>query len=355
MVYGGARLAPRESASSTLRASINKLNKAARLSTIIAVFVGAHGCAGTQSALAPRGPAADQIAGLWWFMFGSALAVYVVVLALIVAAIGRRNREKSSADMDRSRWFLRAGLIIPPIVLAAVFMASERASGVLHAQHERDDVVVRVKGWQWWWEVTYVGSKRDQDVVTANEIHIPVGRRVRLELTTGDVIHSFWVPNLQGKVDQVPGRTNVLWLEAERPGVSRGQCAEYCGTQHTHMALRVVAEPPDAFAAWLANERRSAVISSDSLSQRGLGLFGQAGCAYCHAIRGTNSLGKYGPDLTHLASRHTIGAGAADNTAENLATWIAEAQRIKPGNRMPNVPLDAEQRRAIVHFLMQLR
>lgn len=334
--------------------TINKLNGGMSRAPIVAILVVAGACAGPQSVLEAHGPAAERISSLWWFLFGGAVAVYVAVVGLLIVAI-RRKRDGSRDGGDNSRWFLRAGLIVPPIILVAVFVASEQASGVLHGAHERADLVIRVKGWQWWWEVTYVGTPPDQDIVTANEVHIPVGRRVRLELSTGDVIHSFWVPNLQGKLDQVPGRTNVLWLEADRPGVSRGQCAEYCGTQHTHMALLVVAESAEAFATWLANERRLAVIPPDSLSQRGLAHFAAAGCAYCHAIRGTPSLGKYGPDLTHLASRRTIGSGVVDNTPANLASWIAEAQRIKPGNRMPNVDLEDAQRRAIVHLLTQLK
>jgi cytochrome c oxidase subunit II len=289
-------------------------------------------------------------------MLTTATLVYIAVLALFFFAIrGKPRNEMADESSRRTQWLLRAGLVLTPIILGVVFIASERAASALHLSPQHQDLVVQVKGWQWWWEVKYVGQSPSDTVVTANEIHVPIDRRVRLELSTGDVIHSFWVPNLQGKTDLVPGRTNVMWLEADRPGISRGQCAEYCGVQHTHMALTVVAQSAAQFDAWLTNERRTAAAPSDSLGQVGAQVFAQAGCAYCHMIRGTNSLGRFGPDLTHLSGRQTLAAGALANTAANLASWIANTQHIKPGNRMPNVPLTSAQQRAVVHYLTSLK
>jgi cytochrome c oxidase subunit 2 len=191
-------------------------------------------------------------------------------------------------------------------------------------------------------------------VTTANELHIPAGQRVRLRLTSRDVIHSFWVPALQGKMDMIPGRTTETWLRAERPGLHRGQCAEYCGHQHARMALWVVVDSPDGFAAWLAQERRPAAEPLDAEAQRGRAVFQAQACAGCHAIRGA-TVGVGGPDLTHVANRRTLAAGTLDNVPGNLAGWIADPQAHKPGNLMPRVPLRAPDLHALVAYLGTLR
>jgi cytochrome c oxidase subunit 2 len=226
---------------------------------------------------------------------------------------------------------------------------------VLHHTAHADDLTIKVKGWQWWWEVTYDIPGVTDSVVSANEIHIPTGRRVRLELTTGDVIHSLWVPNLQGKTDLVPGRTNITWLQADRPGISHGPCAEYCGVQHAHMTLLVVAHTPAEFTAWLARERLPASPPLDSLRLMGATVFARVGCAYCHMIRGTASLGKLGPDLTHFASRRMLAAAMLENSPRHLERWLADPQRVKPGTRMPAVPLDGRELAAVVAYLGALR
>jgi cytochrome c oxidase subunit 2 len=192
-------------------------------------------------------------------------------------------------------------------------------------------------------------------VFSANEIHIPTGRRVRLELTTGDVIHSLWIPNLQGKTDLVPGRTHSTWIRADQPGVSHGPCAEYCGVQHAHMTLVVVAEPPDVFNEWLSRERLAAVSPADPRQVAGAAVFASAGCAYCHNVRGTASLGKLGPDLTHFASRRTIAAALIENSTAQLSAWIENPQRMKPGTRMPNPGLNARDLAAVVAYVSSLR
>jgi len=200
----------------------------------------------------------------------------------------------------------------------------------------------------------------NEGVITANEIHVPVGKTVQLNLSTGDVIHSFWVPQLHGKMDLIPGKTNQFWVQADHPGVFRGQCAEFCGIQHAHMALYVVADEPADFRAWLDEQRRPAAQSSDSLVQRGAQVFAREGCINCHAIRpggpGTAQTGgTVGPDLTHLASRQTIAAGLLPNNRATLATWIQNAQGAKPGNLMPPMHLDDESLQQLLRYLESLR
>ena len=244
-------------------------------------------------------------------------------------------------------------MALSALILTILFVVSERTMAGLHHVASSDALTIHVKGWQWWWDVRYIVGA--DTVVSANEIHIPTGQRVRLELTTGDVIHSLWVPNLQGKTDLVPGRTHVTWLQADQPGVSYGPCAEYCGTQHTHMTLVVVALAPAEFATWLQRERLPATTPTDAQRVEGAAVFTRAGCAYCHMVRGTNSLGKLGPDLTHFASRRTIAAGTLENSPRHLTAWLRDPQRMKPGTRMPTTPLNARDLAAVVAYVGSLR
>jgi cytochrome c oxidase subunit II len=194
---------------------------------------------------------------------------------------------------------------------------------------------IEVEGRQWWWEVRYAGPA-GESVVAANEIHVPTGVAIDVVVTSPDVIHSFWVPSLGGKIDMMPGRPNRLTLRADRDGVYRGQCAEYCGIQHAQMALLVVAAPPEAFAAWLAAEAAPAAAPSTEDAERGLEAFMAEGCAGCHAIRGTAALGRLAPDLTHIASRRTLAAGSLENDARAIRAWLGAGSALKPGNRMPS-------------------
>jgi cytochrome c oxidase subunit 2 len=313
------------------------------------------GCAGTQSALEIHGPAAQRIADLWWAMLAIGAVIYLVVAALVLYLVLRRRSSDGPGDTRAAkRWILLGGAALPVIVLAPLFVVSVRTLSAL--MHEsREDLTVHVTGHQWWWEIRYKGADTTGDILTANEIHIPVGRRMRVELATADVIHSLWIPNLHGKTDLVPGRTNVMWIEASRPGTSRAQCAEYCGMQHAHMALPVVAESQAVFDDWLARERLPAQVPADSAARAGALVFMSAGCGPCHTIRGTAAGGILGPDLTHIAGRRTIGAGTLANTPANLSRWIADPQAIKPGNKMPRVPLTSQQLTDVVAYLGTLR
>ena len=206
-------------------------------------------------------------------------------------------------------------------------------------------------GHDWWWEVRYP----DQGIVSANEIHVPVGRPVRLRLTSADVIHSFWVPQLTVKTDLIPGQTNTTWIQASNPGTYRGQCAEYCGLQHAKMAILVIADPPDAFARWLANERQPATAAADPLAARGRLALERNSCAACHTVRGTTASGTLGPDLTHFGGRRTIGADTLPNTPGNLGGWIVNSQTVKPGNKMPPQPLTPQELQALLAYLESLK
>ncbi len=212
---------------------------------------------------------------------------------------------------------------------------------------------VEVIGHQWWWEIRYLSDQPARNFTTANEIHIPVGETVAVKLISRDVIHSFWVPALGGKTDLIPGQTNVTWMEADKPGVYRGQCAEYCGLQHAHMALTVVAQEPEAFEAWRAGQLEPASEANTERVQAGLTAFIQK-CGICHTVRGTRAQGIVGPDLSHLMERRTLAAGTLPNTPGNLAGWIADPQHVKPGNFMPQPQLSAAELLRILAFLKTL-
>jgi cytochrome c oxidase subunit II len=301
------------------------------------------------SILDPAGSAAERVESLWWFLFWVSAVVFAVVVILLIAALRRRGRLEEAVDLSETTWGDRfvaiSGVGISWVILAIAFVVSLFAMRQLTAEARGPAFELEVIGHMWWWEVRYPNG-----AVTANEIHIPSGERVRLKLTSADVIHSFWVPQLQVKVDQVPGRENELWLDAE-PGRYRGQCAEFCGLQHANMIVEVVAEPRAQFDAWLANEARPAAPSS----ARGRQVFTSNTCAGCHTVRGTEATGVTGPDLTHLAARRTIAAGIKPNTRENLEELITEPHRVKPGMSMPPTSLSRPDLDALLDYLGGLR
>jgi cytochrome c oxidase subunit II len=239
--------------------------------------------------------------------------------------------------------------VMPAAVVIAILVYSLMASTSLRATE--DSFSVRITGQRWWWHVEY----SDDRVVTANELYIPTGTPVRLELTSADLVHSLWVPNLRGKLDLIPARVNEMRLLAERPGTYLGQCAEYCGAQHAHMDLKVVALEPAEFEAWLAARREPPPLPTAGLERRGYELFFEAGCQQCHAISGTRARARNGPDLTRIGSRSTLGAGAAQNDERNLADWIRDPQKLKRGNLMPSSTLGDEDLRALVAYLKTLK
>ena len=286
---------------------------------------------------------------LWWLMLAVSSAVVVVVGVLVLVGALRRRR---STDPDREpRWshglMLGGGVIVPLIVLSSLWAFTLRDMAALSEPCDDAGTTIRVVGEMWWWRVLY----EEPAFETANEIHIPAEEPVRLIVESADVIHSFWVPQLGVKMDMVPGRTNQLCVQADSPGVYRGQCAEFCGVQHANMAFYVVAQTRPEFEAWMANEAADAAPPTDAVAARGRDVFLTAPCAACHVIRGVSEDGVLGPDLTHVGSRATIGAGTAPNDLEHLLAWIPNAQEVKPGNRMPPVPLSTEELDAVARYL----
>lgn len=312
-----------------------------------------------EGAFAASGPAAARIGDLFWAMTGLGTVVFVIFCALLAYALFRRRRQANPPTPERDRRSARTivvlGAIVPAVVLVPLFVWTVRTLAALDPAARRPDLVVELVGKQWWWEVRYRDTVPGRNFVTANELHIPVGRRVELRLTATDVIHSFWVPELQGKTDLIPGRENVTWIEASRAGVYGGQCAEYCGMQHANMRLLVVAQEPAEYEAWAAQQRKTASEPADSLARLGREAFLASGCARCHAVRGTPAGGGAGPDLTHVAGRRTLASGILPNTPGHLGGWIANPQALKPGSRMPRVPMSQREFRLIHHYVQSLR
>jgi cytochrome c oxidase subunit 2 len=311
------------------------------------------GCAEAPSALHPQGPAAERIATLWWIMLGVAAAIYVLVLALLGVALFRRRSDDPDSERrpaSRQALILGGGVIMPAVVLLGLFGLTLGTMAALAAP-EGEVLTIQVVGRQWWWEVQYP----DQQIVTANEIHIPVGQPVRLLVTSVDVIHSLWVPELNGKIDLVPGRVNTFWFQASQAGVYRGLCAEYCGDQHAKMMFLVVADPPEQFAAWAERERQPAAAPADDMSRQGQQVFLGTTCIQCHAVRGTSATGNLGPDLTHIASRQTLAAASLDNNRGNLGGWIVNPQNLKPGAKMPATELTGQDLLALLAYLESLK
>lgn len=308
-------------------------------------------CEGVQSALDPRGPHAAAIAAIGWWMFAGAGAILLLVMGLALAAFflspARRERTRPNAMI------LAGGVALPVITLSALLACGVVAMGGLRMLPE-DALEIEVVGNRWWWDVHYLGE--DGEVIsTANEIRIPTGRPALLSLRSNDVIHSFWVPALAGKMDLIPGRINRLIVQADRPGVYRGQCAEFCGAQHARMGLHVIAQSPADFSVWLERQRAPASMPQQEEIQRGRTAF-VTHCIECHTVRGAGAARLPGPDLTHLASREFIGAGTLSNNRDNLTAFIARTQEIKPDSAMPSqTQLDQATLDALVRYLETLR
>jgi cytochrome c oxidase subunit 2 len=289
------------------------------------------------------GREARHVAGLWWFMFAVAVAVYVLVAALIVIGVLRRRREVTPDEGDRTGFVWWGGIVMPIVILGVLAYLTVSTTTAV-GRNASSNLRIDVTGRDWWWDVRYP----DTGLRTANEIHIPVGRTVELRLRSADVIHSFWVPQLSGKVDMVPEQTNPLRIRAERTGTFLGECAEFCGLQHANMRFVVVVQTAGDYARWAARR-------SSNSATRGAALFEQMTCAGCHTIRGTQAHGTVGPDLTDFGSRRWIGAKTVRNTPDNLLRWIRDPGSMKPGVLMPPSPLPESELRALVAYLESLR
>jgi len=309
------------------------------------------------SPLDPHSPDAHHIATLWWWMLVVAAIVFLGAVAMLVLGWLRRDKPGlpliGESERANTTLVVAFGIAIPIVILSALFVVSDlvlmRETDA--PQASETTMSVTVVGHQWWWEVRYGGS----GAVTANEIHIPARTHIALVARSADVIHSFWVPELNRKIDMIPGQANSIELYAEEPGVYRGQCAEFCGLQHAHMAFRVYAEPPARFRAWLANMERPGREPATPQARRGRQLFMENACASCHRIAGTEAQGSIGPDLTHVASRQTLAADTIENTPRNLFQWVRNPQSVKPGDKMPGLGLGAARYQAIVSYLSELK
>ncbi|HEX2986762.1 MAG TPA: cytochrome c oxidase subunit II [Chloroflexota bacterium] len=331
-----------------------------RLPLFLLVLPGllAAGCDNTQSALNPKGPPAANIAMIWWIMFTISAAIFAVVVATLLYALHRR-REPATETLERRPvdrktrtiglvWVIASGAIL--LGMLAMDVRSNQFQSVAPSPVV---FTLQVIGHDWWWEFNYLNS----GVTTANEAHIPVGRPVAISGESADVIHSFWVPELNGKLDLIPGHTNTMWMQADYPGVYRGQCAEYCGDDHGLMALHIVADPAEQFAVWLNGQRQPAATPQDPAALVGMNGFPSSACAGCHTIRGTKAGGNRAPDLTHVGSRRYIAAGTLENSPENLIRWISDPQGVKQGNFMPYLGLDpnSEFVRSTAAYLWNLK
>lgn len=305
-----------------------------------------------QSALITAGPNAEAIRTLTWIMFAGGAAIFLLVLAFTAHAVFGGTRR---GWMSGHRFVIMFGVAMPVAVLTVLLVYGLMLTG-RSAARETPAARIEVVGERWWWRVNYLGPRGERQLVSANEIRVPVGAPVEFILKSNDVIHSFWVPSLAGKLDMIPGRVNRYQFSASRPGVYRGQCAEYCGAQHALMAFYVVAVERDKFQTWLADQKRPASDPVTELGVKGRELFLASGCGACHTVRGTAASGLIGPDLTHLGSRKSIGAGSFPNNAGTVAGWIASAQHLKPGALMPSFSnLGGEELRAIAEYLEGLK
>ena len=344
-------------------------------------LVAASACNGTSSYLDATGATghAEAVLGRW--LTAIACVVVAFVCLAIVGGIARhrhehnapgvaaRGGERGATPYDGNgdgqhgqRREIRSGLnwvyiglAVTVVILLGTFVGTMATLDAASRTPAKPGLEIDVTGHQWWWELRYSDPTHpDLGFVTANEVHLPVGVPVRVRVRSADVIHSFWLPQIAGKMDAIPGQVNETWLEARKPGVSRGTCGEYCGLQHAVMALDVVAEPRDEFDAWARARRAEARAPTGADARAGAVVFARS-CGACHAVAGTQTLGRVGPDLTHVASRAHIGAGLLENTPANLARWIANPPAAKEGARMPALPLDGAELRAVVAYLQTLR
>jgi cytochrome c oxidase subunit 2 len=343
-----------------------------RVARAIAAMAGALACGAcglhnAQNALDAAGPQAGSIAKLWWMKLPIGVVVWVLVVGVMLMGASRARARFRHAEDERARlgpdeaqdrrftWVIGAAVAVTVVTLFITLVSDFRVGQALTMPPATTVVPIKVVGHQFWWEVWYPDSIPQNTVITANELHIPVGKAVVMELTARDVIHSIWVPNLAGKKDLLPGYTRSLWFRADTPGVYRGQCAEFCGLEHAKMGVLVIAEPQDKYDAWIKAQRAPATEPADSIAAHGKTVFMGTTCVMCHAISGTSAGAQTGPDLTHVGSRRTIAAGTLANTEGNLMAWITDPQRIKPGVLMPATKLEPRDLNALVAYLRQLK
>ncbi|KAA6458586.1 cytochrome c oxidase subunit II [Acidobacteria bacterium AB60] len=319
---------------------------------------------GNQSSLNPVGPGAAHIEFEFSLIFWITTAVYCLVLLLLVISVIRKKNTldefpdplpTNEADERRMRFSVGLAVGVTVVLLFTMLVGSFETSHALGSMNPENALTIDVYGHQWWWEVQYPNNEAYKTVVTANEIHVPAGVPIRIHGTSRDVIHSFWAPNVQGKRDLIPGYETEALMQVDQPGTWRGQCAEYCGEQHAHMSFLMITESKEQFQHWLEKQALSSVAPADAKTAHGQQIFLTHACVLCHTIRGTSAGSRVGPDLTHLASRTTIGAGLLPNTIGNLGGWILNAQALKPGCRMPPNQLSGADLQDLLAYLETLK
>lgn len=322
------------------------------------------GFPGNQTSLNPIGPGAAHIEHNFALIFLVTSIVYCLTMLVLVISVWRRRNtlnvipdpEHTSEESDQFTVRAVSGaMIVTVVLLFLILMNSFLTSRRLGQMNNDKALTIDVYGHQWWWEVQYPNAESDKIVITANEIHLPVGVPVRIHGTSRDVIHSFWAPNVQGKRDLMPGYETDVMMQVDKPGRWRGQCAEYCGLQHAHMSFYMVAEPQKEFDRWLTSQSQSAVQPNNAQTAHGQQIFLSHACVMCHTIGGSIANSRVGPDLTHLASRSTIAAGMLPNTVGNLGGWILNPQSVKPGSRMPPNPIPGQDLQDLLAYLETLR
>ena len=320
-----------------------------------------------QSALNPAASESAHILHLFWIFFWVTLVIFALVAIFLFIAILRNVRrapddpqlailpEPAQASESRGAKVVSALVVITVLILFALLIGDFFTGNAIYATPDPNALAIKITGHQWWWEVQYQDPQPSEVMTTANEIHVPVGKPVKLELQSSDVIHSFWVPNIHGKKDLVPGHPTTTWFTARRTGEFRGQCAEYCGEQHAHMRMVFVAEAPDAFSSWLTAQKKSAPEPMSDSQRHGREVFLTSKCVMCHTIQGTKARATLGPDLTHIGGRKMIAAGELLNTRDHLASWISNASALKPGVRMPPNQLSSRDLNSLLDYLESLK
>lgn len=350
-----------------MRGSCRRWRPIIRAASLCSFWCFAAYAANQQSAIDPAGPQSGKIAVLWWFFFWLSLAIFVIVMVLTLWTLIRRHRgidqeplearHLPSEKTDRRMTRVVAGATIATVIILFLLLIGSigTSKAVSDLPNKNKGISIEVAGNQWWWHIRYQNDDASRILVTANEIHIPVGRPILIRGMSNDVIHSFWIPNLHGKRDLIPSRITTEWIQADRPGIYRGQCAEFCGLQHAHMILYVIAEPEDKFNAWLQHQLQPAAEPTAPHLARGKQVFLNYACVFCHQIRGTTAAGQNGPDLTHFGSRRGIAANTLTNNLGNLAGWIVDPQSSKPGNHMATIAIKPQDLQPLIDYLESLK
>ena len=322
-------------------------------------------CGGRQSAVDAAGIQAERLESLWWLFFWVCLAVYVIVMAVLLTAFFRNRRAGSDSAPDivpdearesRAGYTIKGAVAITLVVLFTLMFISFRTGRAINTLQQADEPLsIRITGNQWWWNVEYQDPTPSNNITTANELHLPVGRTVKVELQSNDVIHSIWLPNMHGKKDLVPNYPTMFYFRPDKVGTYWGQCAEFCGYQHAKMRFIVVVETPEEFDAWMTAQQQTPPPPADPVQQHGQQIFLTSACTQCHTVQGTNANARVGPNLTHVASRQYIAAGSLQNTRDHLRSWITDPQAIKPGIRMPMNAYSDQDLDALVSYIESLK